>query len=247
MIADIEAITGRSLVTYFTDCDLADDAAQIAATDDAYLGEVLKSVAGRPVDLLLETNGGYTDATEKIVALLRVCAPDLRVIVPRRAKSNGTLIALAAQEIVMGALSELGPIDPNIPIGPGQSVPCQFVLQTPNVDPFLFQVAQYAVAQTRKLATSLLQTGMMTDKVILIEDTVNKLATRDHFHSHGSVIDADEAAALSLNIRRLDVNDELWQRIWLLRCMYAHDMRQAGLVKIFEGAVLSNSLKAAVP
>lgn len=243
MIRDIQEMTGRQLIVYFTDCETPDTAAQIHPADDAFLAEVLKPAHGKPIDLMLETNGGYTDATEKVVALLRVCAPDLRVIVPRRAKSNGTLVALAAQEIVMGPMSELGPIDPNIVLGPQNQVPAQFVLNSQGVDPVIFQVATYAVAQTRKLATTLLQTGMMANKHLEIDEVVNKLATRDHFHSHGSVIDADEAAALHLNVNKLDVHDELWQKIWLLRCMYAHDLRQSGLIKFFEGAFISNGLK----
>lgn len=244
LIKDIEQATGRCLVVYFADTETRDDAAQIHPSDDAYLAEVLRPVGGRPVDLLIETNGGYTDATEKLVALLRACAPDLRVIVPRRAKSNGTLVALAANAILMGPISELGPIDPNIALGPQNYVPAQFVLQTANVDPFILQVAQYAVAQTRKLATTLLQTGMLSaSQPTDIDQVVDKLATRNHFHSHGSVIDADEALSMNLNVTKFGLEDELWQKIWLLRCMYAHDLRQAGLIKIFEGCVLSNSLK----
>jgi hypothetical protein len=247
MIRDIQGITGRDLIVYFTDCETPDSSAQIHPTDDAYLAEVLKPSHGKPIDLMLETNGGYTDATEKVVALLRVCTPDLRVIVPRRAKSNGTLVALAAREIVMGAMSELGPIDPNIILGPQNQVPAQFVLNTPGVDPVIQQVAAYAVAQSRKLATTLLQTGMMASLPMEIDGVVNKLATRDHFHSHGSVIDADEAKALHLIVNKLDVTDDLWQRLWLLRCMYAHDLRAGGLIKIFEGANVSNALKATAP
>jgi membrane-bound ClpP family serine protease len=148
MIRDIEALTGRSLLVYFTDCDTN---AQIDPNDDKYLLELLSGAQSAPVDLFLETNGGVTDATEKLVAILRAQANDLRVIVPRRAKSNGTLLALAAKEIVMGPGSELGPIDPNLMIQ-NTPFPCQFILQMQNPDPLIYQLAQYAVMQTRKLA-----------------------------------------------------------------------------------------------
>jgi hypothetical protein len=77
-----------------------------------------------------------------------------------------------------------------------------------------------------------------------IAEVVEKLATRNHFHSHGSVIDADEALAMGLAIDKLAPKDEIWERFWLLRCMYAHDVRQANLVKVFEGRFISNSFKA---
>lgn len=245
LIRDIEAQTNRRLIVYFADCDRGDTAAQIHPADDAYLAELLKDAGGSPVDLLIETNGGYTDATEKVVALLRLLAPDLRVVVPRRAKSNGTLLALAAASIIMGPTSELGPIDPNLQLNPQTQVPAQFIVAAPNVDPFLKQAAEMAIRQTTKLATSLLGTGMMQGKTQQeIEDVVLKLATRNHFHSHGSVIDADEALALGLTITKLPIGDPVWERLWLLRCLYAHDMKATNLVKIFEGRFVSNSLKA---
>lgn len=247
LIRDIEELTGRRLVVYFADCERPDGGAQIHPTDDAYLAELLKDVAGGPVDLMIETNGGYTDATEKFVALIRVLAPDIRVIVPRRAKSNGTLVALAGSIIVMGPASELGPIDPNLVLGPGNQAPAQFILQTQNVDPLLHQAAFMAVAQTKKLATSLLETGMMKGRQSAeIADLVEKLATRNHFHSHGSVMDADEALALGLAVEKLDSTDALWERLWLLRCMYSHDMKRANLVKVFEGRLVSNSFKPSI-
>jgi transposase-like protein len=53
-----------------------------------------------------------TDATESLVTLLKNIIVDIRVIVADSAKSNGTLLGLAAKAIVMGASSELGPIEP---------------------------------------------------------------------------------------------------------------------------------------
>jgi hypothetical protein len=124
LIRDVEEQTGRDLIVYYTDCNTA---AQIDHSDDKYLLELLGACTRGGVDLLLETNGGLTDATEKVVTILRDQAPGLRVIVPKRAKSNGTLIALGATSIVMGAGSELGPIDPSISIQPGNNVPAQFI------------------------------------------------------------------------------------------------------------------------
>ena len=80
LIRDIEEQTGRRLVVYFANCDRPDATAQIHPSDDQYLTELLADTQGAPVDLLVETNGGYTDATEKLVSLLRALAPDLRVV-----------------------------------------------------------------------------------------------------------------------------------------------------------------------
>src|SRR5258708_8080817 len=116
----------------------------------------LRDSKGGSVDLLIETPGGYTDPTEKIASLLGTLAADLRVIVPCRAKRNGTMLALVGSNIVMGPASELGPADPFIPIAPGNMVPAHFLIGAPNVDPIFVQAALYAIAQTKKLAANLL-------------------------------------------------------------------------------------------
>lgn len=244
LIRDIEEQTGRRLIVYFADCASSNMGAQILASDDAYLAELLGPAEPQPTDLLLETMGGSTDATEKLVGLLRSRAPDLRAIVPCRAKSNGTLLALAAKEVVMGVASELGPIDPLLTIGPDTRVSAH-LLMAGGSDPLIRRMAEDAVSQTKKLASSLLATGMLqAQSEEAIAEIVDKLAGRDLFHSHGSVIDTDEAAALGIKVERLQPDSQLWQSIWLLRCMYAHDLQQNGLIKVFEGRKVSNTLRA---
>lgn len=238
LIRDIQAETNRSLIVYFTDTDRTD--AQIDPGDDQYLLELLNARAQQPTDLLLETNGGFTDPTEKICALLRQLAPDLRVIVPRRAKSNGTVIALCGSSILMSAASELGPIDPHL-----SGTPIQFLINAPSgaVDPLTLQVAHTFQMQTNKLARELLKTGMMRGRSDDdIATVVQKLATRDHYHSHGSVIDAQEAASLGLSVSTFDSKAPLWQKFWLLRTMYAYDCARNQHAKVFEGEVVSSAV-----
>jgi hypothetical protein len=244
LIRDIEAHTGRSLIVYFADCNVA--ASQLDGNDDVYVAELLNACQrGRPVDLLIETNGGGTDATEKICALLRGSAPDLRVIVPRRAKSNGTVIALCGQTIVMGVESELGPIDPSI-----NGVPVEFVLNAPpgSFGIIDMQIAETARKQTQKLAMDLLSTGMLKgSSKDDISALINKVATRDRYHSHGSVIDSKEAASLGLNVTHLGPEDELWRKVCLLRAMYQVDCPQFRYMKIFEGTRVSLVVAAPPP
>lgn len=238
LIADIEAVTGRDLIVYFTDTD--NSLAGIDPGDDQLIFELLRSRSRAGVDLLLETPGGFTDTTEKLCSLLRSMAPDLRVVVPRKAKSNGTVIALAAAEILMSSTSELGPIDPSI-----NNLPAEFILNDPTANPILKQAAFTASLQTRRLAKELLTSGMMRGSAeSVIDDLVGLLATRQRYHSHGSVIDAGEAKSLGLNVRIFPVEDDLWQRFWLLRTMYAYDAPRNGHWKIFEGARVSTAVNA---
>ncbi|SQC65583.1 Serine dehydrogenase proteinase [Pseudomonas aeruginosa] len=237
LIRDIQVSTGRDLIIYFTECERA--GAQIDMGDDVYFAELLRAAQGRPVDLLIETNGGYTDPTEKICSMLRQAASDLRVIIPRRAKSNGTVIALCGTHILMGLESELGPIDPSL-----SGVPVEFILNSPQgFNPIERQLAHTTQAQTIKLAKELLSTGMMQGKSTNeIEETVMKMASRGHYHSHGSVIDMREAAALGLEVIQHSMEDQFWQHLWLLRSMYQYDCLQNGYAKLFESATVSTAV-----
>jgi len=68
----------------------------------------------KPLFLLLHTNGGKVEPAYLISKCCKKSAPKFVVAVPRFAKSAGTLLALGADEIHMGIISELGPIDPQI-------------------------------------------------------------------------------------------------------------------------------------
>src|SRR3979411_2115695 len=65
-----------------------------------------------PIDIVLHTPGGLVLATLQIAQALHEHEAKVTVFVPHYAMSGGTLIALAADEIVMGKHSVLGPIDP---------------------------------------------------------------------------------------------------------------------------------------
>ncbi|HLQ38795.1 MAG TPA: Clp protease ClpP, partial [Planctomycetota bacterium] len=68
----------------------------------------------RALDLILETPGGSGEVAEQIVRTLRDRFEDIAVIVPGWAKSAGTIMAMAADDILMGPMSALGPIDAQI-------------------------------------------------------------------------------------------------------------------------------------
>ncbi|MER7007503.1 hypothetical protein ABT297_31285 [Dactylosporangium sp. NPDC000555] len=82
--------------------------------------------AGRvpKLDLVLATTGGPATAARRLALLLHDYTDRLTILVPHRARSSGTLLCLAAHELVLGPLAELGPLDPQIaaagPPQPGQ-------------------------------------------------------------------------------------------------------------------------------
>jgi hypothetical protein len=74
----------------------------------------------KKISLLLHTNGGQTLAAWRIVNLLRTFCDELEVLIPMKALSAGTLIAIGANRLVMTKQAALGPIDPSVnnPLNP---------------------------------------------------------------------------------------------------------------------------------
>src|SRR5687768_934474 len=75
-----------------------------------------------PIDLLLHTPGGLVLASEQIAFALKRRAGKVTVFVPHYAMSGGTLIALAADKIVMDENAVLGPVDPQLGQWPAVSI-----------------------------------------------------------------------------------------------------------------------------
>lgn len=229
LIEDIEDLTGRELVVYFTNKGMID----FRDADD--ISEVLDDCQTRDVDLLLQTPGGIIDACEKVISVLKLRGGAYRVVIPSWAKSAGTIIALSASTIVMGVNSELGPIDPQF-----NGIPAEFIRDDPDEKYPYKQIAESAISRTQKLASQVLSRGMLhgADQS-QIDDLVNQLSSAQRYASHGAVINAEEAQNLGLDITYLSPQDPLWQKLWLLYCMYDFDCQRQGYAKLFEGSRVS--------
>jgi hypothetical protein len=93
------------------------DSSSIGSSDIPAMGDILLSVGDvHQLNLIISGPGGDGIVAEKIIEICRAYCKEFRVIVPNRAKSAATIIALGADEIVMGYCSELGPIDAQVPI-----------------------------------------------------------------------------------------------------------------------------------
>jgi hypothetical protein len=66
------------------------------------------------IDIILQTPGGIADVVERFVSALRDKYDNVGVIIPGMAMSAGTIFTMAADEILMGKTSSLGPIDAQI-------------------------------------------------------------------------------------------------------------------------------------
>lgn len=237
LIRDVQLLTGRPLVVYFASPFLS---SSIRNEDVRRLYEVVRPFEGMEIDLMIETGGGETDATEGLVSMMQKVVKSFRAIVPLRAKSNGTLLCLAAEKILMGPTSELGPIEPSVGYIPASILTSS---EYRNIDFALHQKALYAHKQTRALAEKLLQTGAMRGRTRKeIKATIDALCTRNSYPSHGSVINLDEAKILHLNIETINGIDDVWRKIFFLHSFYSYDSELRDISKYFEQETISHSV-----
>jgi ClpP class serine protease len=113
-----------------------------------------------PIDLILHTPGGLVLASEQIAHALCRHPAKVTVFVPHYAMSGGTLLALAADEIVMDENAVLGPVDPQVGEYPAVSI--LKAVEQKSVDEvddktlILADVARKAIDQVRARAQSIL-------------------------------------------------------------------------------------------
>ncbi len=116
LIRRIQEIRGSHVICYLTsvrpnvNVAMAEDAVRV-------IFEHLLLIPNRPVpklDIFLCSNGGHATVPWRLVSLFREFSASFSVLIPYRAYSAATLLALGADEIVMHPFGELGPIDPTV-------------------------------------------------------------------------------------------------------------------------------------
>lgn len=188
--------------------------------------------------IILHTPGGVTNATETIVEYLHSKFVDIEGIIPTYAMSAGTMISLAANRLIMGKQSQLGPIDPQMPIG-GRTVSARAIVDQ-------FERAKKDILADPRTAALWASPLQSLGPALLIEardaldygesmvarwlakrhfkgkPNAQELATEvasyfnrsDVHKSHGRRINSDEAAAQKLEVIRLE-DDQALQEIVL--------------------------------
>lgn len=106
----ISDLRQRDILVYAAD-PRAEGPIDIRQEDILPLCEQLTYCQRNEIDLILETPGGSGEIAEQIVRILRERFESVSVIVPGSAKSAGTIMAMAADDILMDEASALGPID----------------------------------------------------------------------------------------------------------------------------------------
>lgn len=137
---------------------------------EAVLRAIRLTPPEQPIDMILHTPGGLVLAAEQIAKALVEHKGKVTVFVPHYAMSGGTLIALAADEIVMDANAVLGPVDPQIGDMPAASIVRVLSLKQANrIKDETLELADVAAKARRQVASfvsELLLNRLPKDKAV---------------------------------------------------------------------------------
>ena len=166
---------------------------------EAVLRGIRSMPADQPIDFILHTPGGLVLAAEQIAHALLAHKGKVTVFVPHYAMSGGTLLALAADEIVMDPNAVLGPVDPQIDDMPAASIVAAVALKPPThvSDEMLVRadVAAKARRQVASFVTEVLLERLPQDKAAALALTLS-----EGRWTHDFPITVDAARQLGLPI-----------------------------------------------
>lgn len=237
LLEKLENIRGSKVIVYFSYTPLDDRILVPLYQELAHIGKTKK------IDLFLHSYGGAVDTPYKVVMLIREFCEEFSVIVPFSAKSAASMIVLGADEVIMGPISELGPVDPLVKHPsykdfwiPVQALRCCFEYieeminnsSNPDVaeiimksvlsklDPWLIGDYEKALKASKQYAESLLSKYMLKNHREKIPAVTHAL-TNGYF-SHGYPIGRQEAKEMGLSVT--EAVGELWEVIWELYMLY---------------------------
>jgi ClpP class serine protease len=175
--------------------------------------EVLRAIRmtppDMPIDFIIHTPGGLVLAAEQIARALNKHPAKVTVFIPHYAMSGGTLIALAADEIVMDENAVLGPLDPQI--GNCPAVSLLKLLERKDINHIddqtliMADIAEKAINQVRRTIIDLLKDNMPLEKAESIA-----VALTEGRWTHDYPITFDEARALGLPVST-DMPEEVYE------------------------------------
>ncbi|WP_143701221.1 SDH family Clp fold serine proteinase [Vulcanisaeta thermophila] len=171
---------------------------------EAIIRAIRTTPPNMPIMLILHTPGGLVLAASQIARALKSHPAKKIVVIPHYAMSGGTLIALAADEIVMDQNAVLGPLDPQIGGPGGAYYPAPSILRAVEVKGkdkvndetlILADVAEKSLRQVKELVKELLK-GKVDDKKV--EEIADKLV--GGYYTHDYPITVEQLKEMGLKV-----------------------------------------------
>lgn len=259
LMKKLEEKSGRHLITYVS--SFANHPAATVNDNDAEVIENILRSYGKvgKLDLLIHSPGGFAESAERIIEAIYTYCKDLRVIVPKQAKSAATMIAMGSKQILMSDTSEIGPIDPQMSYGNLGWIAVQSVIKAYNqikaeiadkqsrnqsydaeliqlskIDPILLRECEKQMGLARDIAVKLLNKKMFLKDKITLED-VDKYLDDSETFSHGRLINWKTARdKLNLEVSHIDKFDEEWKLIWEIYIRTTAAINQHRYAKLIE-------------
>ncbi len=266
-LAQLYKYTGNPVILYSTAYlekpETPSGAVMLTLADiQGFMGAV-KGLPKGPLDLILHSPGGMAEAAESVLNYLRQRFNPIRVFIPVAAMSAATMLALGCDEIVMGAHSQLGPIDPQLgmpnPNGNGMiHVPARALLdefqraQTECRDPAklpvwmpilrgyhpgLLQLCVTQQALARDMVGQWLATYMFRrrrNRTQLGRDVATWFADHGNFKSHSRQVSRAQARSQHLRVIDLESDSTLQDLVLSVHHATSHVFSHTAAVKIIE-------------
>lgn len=262
-LSELQKHTGRNVVVYATDFLNPNKATSpdlsINLGDVQGLMEVFKDLdVKQGLDIILHSPGGDPTAADSLVRYMRERFTDVRVIVPLAAMSAATMWSLAADEIVMGQHSQLGPIDPQLNLGAGM-VPAGAIKRNfekaqrecadnPNLlsawvptlqqyFPGLLEMCDDYANLSRVMVGEYLASYMFKrrkNKKVLAEAAADFFANDTLHMAHSRAIGRDKVSALGIRVVALEKDPKLQDLVLSIHHSLTHTFGMTTVVKIIE-------------
>ena len=263
-LAAMHELTGRAVILYYSAWEARPGSPvdlQIGLGDVQGFMEGVSNIRERELDLVLHSPGGSAEAAESIVEYLRKRFDHVRVFIPLAAMSAATMIALSADEIVMGQHSQLGPIDPQFIIStpegsrtaPAKAILNQFELAKNECKipqnlvawmPILRTYAPGLLTQcedSRKLASDMVANWLKRYMLSGEPDADAKstgiaewFADYESFHSHGRRVGSEQASQIGVKVQNLEGDPKLQDAVLSIHHATMHTFSGTPATKIIE-------------
>jgi hypothetical protein len=257
--------TGRAVILYYSGFlqhpGAPGGSLQVSPADMSGFMEACSNVDEPELDLVLHSPGGSADAVEQISEYLRTRFRHIRAVVPLYAMSAATMLALSADEILMGAHSQLGPIDPQftvmMPEGPrtasAQAIKDQFALaleqckDPANLNawlpilrsyaPGMLAACDHAAERAQRIVMDALRDYMFKDQADAAEKAERAaewFGNAEEFLSHGRPVRRETAREHGIVINDLEDDGELQDAVLSVHHTALISMTMVPIAKLIE-------------
>lgn len=229
----IEKKRGNPLIVYVTSQRKGASGSMASDAVEEFIDqiELIDGEKNRNIDLYIESTGGDPLTSWRIISLLRTKFEKITVLVSHSAFSAATLLALGADEIIMGPYASLGPIDPQITTKKSDGSTQQFgyedVISFLNfvkeegglteqqyiqvaldklcavVEPTALGFAKRSSSLSVSMGEKMLQMHMTDSEKKLQAGTI-AMKLNKSFFNHGHALGRKDAKAIGLNVENMD-------------------------------------------